>query len=429
MKFTTITKVTFSLALALGLMVGFGTSPAAAQPAPTYTVTDLGTLGGDSFALDINLRGQIVGTCRTPLGEQAFLYSGGEMSPLGTLGGAYSYAYAINQLGDIAGNSETKDGLQHAYLWPGDAMKDLGTLGGGRSQANGINSRGQVVGWAYPASGTWRAFLYENDAMTEIDTGSEGWSIANDINEFGRVVGQYQTPEGARPFLWVDGVVSDLGTLGGANKINLFGNIAGFSNDAPLKARPVIFRGGTIVDLGSLGGDDGQAWGINDLGNAVGYSLTGDGRWHAILYRGGLLYDLNTLIAADSGVELIAATAIDDRGRIVGFGCFGGQLAGRDCIGGQVRAVLLTPANGQALQHLLDLIGQLGLPKGTATSLLVKLDHALRCAVRSDVACMCNSLNAFVNKVSAQAGKKLTEEEAQLLLTAAQGLMATLDCR
>jgi hypothetical protein len=42
---------------------------------------------------------------------------------------------------------------------------------------------------------------------------------------------------------------------------------------------------------------------------------------------------------------------------------------------------------------------------------------------------LCSSLKAFVNEVNAQAGKKLTEEEAQLLLAAAEGLMATLGCR
>jgi probable HAF family extracellular repeat protein len=350
------------------------------------------------------------------------------MSSLPTLGGAYSYAYAISQLGHIVGDSETAVGLQHAYLWRGGVMTDLSTLGGDRSKANGVNSRGQVVGWAYLASGTYHAFLYENGAMTDIGTSFDGWSVANDINELGRVVGEYQTSEGMRPFLWANGNVNDLGTLGGASKINLFGDIAGFSNYAPLKARPVIFRGSTIVDLGDLGGDDGQAWGINDFGNAVGYSLTGSGQWHAFLYRGGILYDLNELIPPGSGVELIAATAIDDLGRITGFGCFAGILVGRDCTGGQVRAVLLSSTRGGILEALIEMIRQLDLPRGTAISLLAKLAHALRCADRNYVGCMCNFLHAFVNEVSAQAGKKLTEEEAQVLLSAAQGLMARLEC-
>ncbi len=423
-------RVTLGVVLAVGLTVGSGTSPATAQSTPSYTVTELGTLGGDCWALDLNLRGQIVGTCRAAAGhEQAFMYSDGAMIPLGTLGGAYSYAYAINQLGDVVGDSATAGGLQHAYLLHGGVMTDLGTLGGGRSQANGINSRGQIVGWAYPAAGTWHAFLVQNGAIADIGTSFSGWSIANDIDELGRVVGSYQTDGASRPFRWIAGVASDLGTVGGASKINLFGEIAGWANYAPLKARPVIFRGGAIVDLGSLGGDDGAAWGINDLGRAVGYSTTSGGGSHAFLHRAGTLYDLNSRIPAGAGVELIAATAIDDLGRIVGYGCSGGRVVARDCSGGQIRAVLLTPTGGQAVQEIIDLIGQLDLPKGTATSLLAKLDRALKCADRTDVVCMCNALKAFINEVNAQAGKKLTEDEAQLLLSAAEGLMATLGCR
>jgi probable HAF family extracellular repeat protein len=93
---------------------------ASAQPAATYTVTDLGTLGGDCFAMDINLLGQIVGTCRAGAGpEQAFLYGGGIMSPLGTLGGAYSFANAINQLGDTTGDSATAARPATPYIWRG----------------------------------------------------------------------------------------------------------------------------------------------------------------------------------------------------------------------------------------------------------------------------------------------------------------------
>ncbi len=434
MKVTTVTRVTLGLALAVGLAVGFGTLPATAQPAPSYTVTDLGTLGGDSFALDINLSGQIVGTCRTTLGhEQAFLYSGGVMSALGTLGGAYSYAYAINQVGDIAGDSTTGGGLQHAYVWRGGLMTDLGTLGGERSQANGINTRGQVVGWAYPASGTWHAFLFENGAMTDIGGDFLGARVATDVDELGRVVGYHDAPEGSLPFRWVAGVASDLGSLGGtrggANKINLFGEIAGWSSYADNEARPVIFRGGAIVDLGTLGGNDGSAWGINDVGRAVGYSLTGDGRWHAILHRRGVLYDLNDLIRSNSRVELIAATAIDELGRIVGFGCFGGTLAGRDCNGGQVRAILLTPPPGQMLQDLIELLTRFRRLRVGADSLRADLDRASRCIDLGDTGCLHSRLSAIANEVEAQAGKALRKEEARLLAAAVEGLRATQDDR
>ncbi|MCJ7441171.1 MAG: hypothetical protein MUO25_06265, partial [Thermoanaerobaculaceae bacterium] len=229
------------LGLLFGLVsvaaIGVSTLPATAQPTAAYTVTDFGTSGSDCFALDINLRGQIVGTCRAAgEPEQAFLYSGGVMTDLRTLGGAYSFAYAINQVGDVVGDAETAGGLQHAYLWRGGAMTDLDPFSGGASQANGINTRGQIVGWAYPGSRPQHAFLLEDGTVTDIGDSFEGGSIATDIDELGRVVGYYDTPGGSRPFRWAAGVISDLGTLGGANKINLFGEIAGWFSYAPPKA-------------------------------------------------------------------------------------------------------------------------------------------------------------------------------------------------
>jgi probable HAF family extracellular repeat protein len=421
-------------ALVAVLCLGLDVWPIAAQPAPTYAVTDLGTLGGDCRAMDFNLRGQIVGTCRAGTGpEQAFLYAGGVMTPLGTLGGSYSFANAVNQLGDVGGDAETAGGLQHACLWHGNSATDLGTLGGARSQANGINTRGQLVGWAYLASGTWHAFLFENGTMTDIGASFDGSSIATDIDEFGRVVGYHSGASGQWGFRWFGGAATDFASLGGsnsgANKINLFGDVAGWSSYAGNVARPVIFRGNAVVDLGSLGGQEGSAWGINDLGHAVGYSYTGDTKQHAFIYRGSNLYDLNDLIPTAAGIEMMAAPAIDDLGRIVGYGCSGGTVVERACTGGQIRAVLLTPTGGQSIQDLIDLIGQLNLPRGTENSLLAKLQNALKCADRANVACMCNSLSAFINEVRAQAGKALTQEDADLLIAAAEALMATLGCR
>jgi probable HAF family extracellular repeat protein len=341
------------LLLALGFAPGAGTLPVAAQGEPAYTVTDLGTIGGDCFPADINLRGQVVGTCLETTGSgqvyRAFLYRNGAMTPLGTLGGDYSYAYTINLAGDIAGDSETADGLQHAFLWKKGAMSDLDTLGGGRSQANGINSRGMVVGWSYPATGPYHAFLYENGVMTDIGVG-DGWSIATDINELGRVVGYYQSGGTTLPFLWLRGTATTLPTLGGssngASRINLFGAVAGWSGDAGGVVHPVVFRGAAITDLGTLGGTEGSAWGINDRGDVVGYSLTNGGARHAFLYRGGALHDLNDLIPPSAGIELMAASGIDDLGRIIANGCSGGQVTGSSCDGGQIRAVLLRPEGG-----------------------------------------------------------------------------------
>src|SRR5437667_4373617 len=58
---------------------------------------------------------------------------------LGTLGGTYSAAQAINNR-----ESSTASGELHAFLWHDGTMVDLGTLGGTSSTARGINERGQV---------------------------------------------------------------------------------------------------------------------------------------------------------------------------------------------------------------------------------------------------------------------------------------------
>ena len=68
---------------------------------------------------------------------------------LGSLGGAHSFGYAINAGGQVTGYADTSGNAVHAFLYTGGVMTDLGTLGGdGASFGLGINTSGQVTGYS-----------------------------------------------------------------------------------------------------------------------------------------------------------------------------------------------------------------------------------------------------------------------------------------
>ena len=125
----------------------------------------------------------------------AFLYSGGTMTDLGTLGGATSYARAVNNAGQVVGGAYNSSSIQRAFLYQNGTMSDLGSLGGLTSYARDINNNGQVVGSSETAAaGVYHAFVSNNGAITDlkslIDPASK-WSLrsALSINDSGSIVG------------------------------------------------------------------------------------------------------------------------------------------------------------------------------------------------------------------------------------------------
>jgi probable HAF family extracellular repeat protein len=113
-------------------------------------VINLGGLPGftSSYAWSINDAGQVVGYS---IGEGTYAteWSGGNIINLGGLPGfSFSLSTDINNAGQVIGNSFFGN-VPHATEWSGGSIIDLGGLSGfSGSTAEGINDIGQVVGFS-----------------------------------------------------------------------------------------------------------------------------------------------------------------------------------------------------------------------------------------------------------------------------------------
>ena len=255
------------------------------------------------------------------------------MTDLGTLRGPGSWAYGINDSGQIVGWSVNIDGEARAFSYSNGVMIDLGTLGGSGSQAASVNANGQVVGYSATnsAQGIEHAFLYSNGVMSDLGAlgGDNSDSEAHGINASGQIVGN----SNGHAFLYLHSHMFDLGTLGGndseATGINASGQIVGTSEIAGASgySHAFLYFGGTMTDLGTLpGGINSAATSINASGQVVGSSGTAKGSQYAFLYSGGAMTDLNSFLPTNSGWIFQQANGINDSGQIVGFGGFDGEI-------------------------------------------------------------------------------------------------------
>jgi probable HAF family extracellular repeat protein len=215
------------------------------------------------------------------------------------------------------------------------AIQDLGTLGGPSSSAAAINDYGQVVGTSVTADGFTRAFVYAEGSMYDLGTlGGDLTAEARGINNRGQVVGVAATAGNAlHAFLFEGGVMQDLGTLGGsssaANAINDAGQVVGEAALANGQTRAFVYAAGSMIDLGALGrgATSSAATGINNLGRIIGTSDLGSDRSpfdsssaHPFVFAAGTMVDLRPAIGPT--LDYISPRAINDADQIVG-----GELA------------------------------------------------------------------------------------------------------
>jgi probable HAF family extracellular repeat protein len=241
----------------------------------------------------INNKGDIIGFDEDGV---SFILRGGVKTPIGTLGGSESWAYAINDSGQVAGNSLITNAgdPSHAFLWQAGHITDLGGPPGFTSaEAFGINQAGQVVGDAeVPGMHGGIHAVYWHDGVVDDLSAIVGLlSEAVAINDAGVITGWSQYSDGIHVWGWKDGKGADLG-LGFPRGIDEAGNVLGEKRE-------------TADAFGS----------------------------HATMWTSQGAVDLNTRIDPGSGWLLQSASGVNHKGQISGAGSFNGRE----------RAFLLTP--------------------------------------------------------------------------------------
>jgi probable HAF family extracellular repeat protein len=362
---------------------------AIAQPAPHYIVTDLGTLGGTySYGYGINNAGWVAGGAATVsqtggVAETAFLWHGGQMINLGTLGGPSSEAGGPNLFGESAIFSETSmtdpNGEDFCgfgthlqclgAIWENGTMTALPTLSGGNNgQAYWLNDEGQVTGFA--ENGTRDSTCITPSQVLRFEAviwGPKGEvrelrplkgdtvGFAFGINDKGQVAGTSGlcsntslppvNPAGPHAVLWEsDGSATDLGNLGStpndATSVNNRGDVVGTAQ-SPKDGTLHTFLWTKDTGMQDLGAFPGAVLTvapcchtINNRGAVVGFSIDGTTFGsRALIWQGKVPMDLNGFIPAGSPWYLQNASSINDAGEIVGWGT----------INGEVHAFLATP--------------------------------------------------------------------------------------
>ena len=216
-------------------------------------------------------------------------------------------------------------------------MHDLKTLGGPDSWALYINDSGQIAGNSLTdsvvnpttQSPTMAPFLWENGKMQNIGSlgGLAGGVVG--LNNNGQVAGNSDLPgdQDLLGFLWDHGIMTPIPALGGTSSIALSlganGEVVGFGfYPGDQNGDAFVWKSGAITDLGRFGNDPcSVASSINIHGQIVGVSTDcADGERAVLWENGEPIVDLNTLIPPNSDLYLHEADYINDNGEITGTG-------------------------------------------------------------------------------------------------------------
>lgn len=210
----------------------------------------------------------------------------------------------------------------------GYSVTDLGSLGDGVTDGLAINAGGQVTGYSYSSKEfqvscpphqyggskkcfehEYHAFVWSNGTMTDLGTLGGHFSQGVAINLSGEVVGWADTSSGASDgFLWDGKKMIDLGSFHPSG-INDAGVISG-----GCASGPCVDSNGKFTQLPNPAGESCGAGPINSNGQVLGSCSNAQSYERGALWTNGTPVDLGTLGGPQTG-----AGGLNNLGQVVGW--------------------------------------------------------------------------------------------------------------
>lgn len=353
---------------------------------PDYTVTNIG-LGGTSGWVQpkgINASGQVAGESSLPTGySRAFFFDGSAALNLGTFGGDYSGALALNNEGQVTGYAYVGGNTSYrAFSWkPGGSLVPISPSSNSYSQGRAINNAGLIVGWSNSGgfawseadgyqslggssyfdplavnasgqmagnsydslTGQWGGAIRQPDGtVTVVTPGSAFWAYAHLINDDALVGGYARSSSynNYRAFAWQAGAADLFGDALAATindysyprDLNQLGEMAGDARRYDPSTYAYLGQTGfvrspttLIADIGNLGAGGAYPYtipfAINNHGQVVGYSGSNSVGVRAFTWTAATgIVDLNTKLSnPPPGTFIYYGLAISDNGSIVAY--------------------------------------------------------------------------------------------------------------
>jgi probable HAF family extracellular repeat protein len=201
---------------------------------------------------------------------------------------------------------------------PGTIVR-VPTLGGSQVDVRALNNRGALAGFSRTANEEQHAFVFLDGVMRDLGTLGGSVSLATGLNDMGDAICDSDTPDWwQHASVYRGGRLVDLGVLPGGSfstaiSLNDAGDVAGQGDTADFSIRGFLFRNDQLTDIGSLGGGYSFVTDMNASGHIVGESWTDMFESRAFVFRDGTMTDLETLGGSSS-----KAWGINDKGVIVG---------------------------------------------------------------------------------------------------------------